>query len=125
MGNLFEGVNVVAKIMELVISNGKCTICGKQIGPVTGDPRTFESMDGVRKAFRDQVFYWMKHLAQGQKIPKECSPHSIPHLSVRLYPKGRCRKESISLKAGRGSPLTARSWPAWQIPPILWASSTG
>jgi len=37
MGNLFEGVNVVAKIMELVLSNGKCTLCGKQIGPVTGD----------------------------------------------------------------------------------------
>jgi formate C-acetyltransferase len=78
MGNLFEGVNVVAKIMELVISNGKCTICGKQIGPVTGDPRTFESMDGVRKAFRDQVFYWMKHLAQGQKIPKETQSAFYP-----------------------------------------------
>ena len=78
MGNLFEGVSVVAKIMELVITNGKCALCGKQIGPLTGDPRTFESMEGVRKAFRDQVFYWMKHIAQGQKIPKETQSAFYP-----------------------------------------------
>ncbi len=71
MGNLFEGVSVVAKIMELVLNNGKCAICGKQIGPLTGDPRTFESIEGVRQAFREQVAYWMKYLARGVKVPKE------------------------------------------------------
>jgi len=30
MGSIFEGVNVVAKIMELVVNNGKCAVCGKQ-----------------------------------------------------------------------------------------------
>ena len=49
MGAIFEGVNVVAKIMELVVNNGKCAICGKQIGPLTGDPRTFESIEGVQE----------------------------------------------------------------------------
>ncbi len=36
-------------------------VCGKQIGPMTGDPRTFQSMAAVKQAFREQVFYWMKH----------------------------------------------------------------
>ncbi len=71
MGAIFEGVSVVAKIMELVVNNGKCAICGKQIGPLTGDPRTFESIEGVRRAFREQVFYWMTYLVKGAKELKE------------------------------------------------------
>jgi formate C-acetyltransferase len=71
MGNLYEANSVAAKILELVIHNGKCAICGKQIGPLTGDPRTFESIEGVRQAFREQVFYWMKYNAKGAKVLKE------------------------------------------------------
>jgi formate C-acetyltransferase len=71
MGNLYEANSVAAKILELVIHNGKCAICGKQIGPLTGDPRTFESIEGVRQAFREQVFYWMKYNARGAKVLKE------------------------------------------------------
>jgi pyruvate formate-lyase/glycerol dehydratase family glycyl radical enzyme len=71
MGAIFEGVNVIAKIMELVVNNGKCAVCGKQIGPLTGEPRTFESIEAVRQAFRQQVFYWMTYLAKGAKILKE------------------------------------------------------
>ena len=71
-------VTIVAKILELVINNGKCALCGKQIGPLTGDPRTFESMEGVRQAFREQVFYWMKYNARGVKVLKENQ--------VRWYP---------------------------------------
>jgi formate C-acetyltransferase len=78
MGNLYEATTIGAKILELVINNGKCALCGKQIGPLTGDPRTFESMEGVRQAFRDQVFYWMKYNARGVKMLKENQ--------VRWYP---------------------------------------
>jgi formate C-acetyltransferase len=38
---------------------------------MTGDPRTFESIEGVRKAFREQVFYWMTYNAKGSKALKE------------------------------------------------------
>ncbi|MFC1933721.1 glycyl radical protein [Chloroflexota bacterium] len=67
----YEGVIVGPKLIELVMNNGKCALCGKQIGPLTGDPRTFESMEGVRKAFREQVFYWMKYNAKGAKMIQE------------------------------------------------------
>ena len=68
MQHSFTGLFNVAKIVELVLNNGKCAICGKQIGPLTGDPRTFESMEGVKQALREQVFYWMKHLCHGVTI---------------------------------------------------------
>ena len=73
-----EGLNNVAKLMELVLNNGKCALCGKQIGPLTGDPRTFESMAAVRQAFREQVFYWMKYLVKGTKELKENQSRLFP-----------------------------------------------
>jgi formate C-acetyltransferase len=78
MGNLYEANSIVAKILELVINNGKCAICGRQIGPLTGDPRTFESIEGVRQAFREQVFYWMKYDAKGAKVLKETQSKWYP-----------------------------------------------
>ncbi len=66
-----DGTIIAPKLIELVLNNGKCALCGKQIGPMTGDPRTFESMEGVRQAFRAQVFYWMKYVAKGAKLIEE------------------------------------------------------
>jgi formate C-acetyltransferase len=66
-----EGTLVGPKILELVMNNGKCALCGKQIGPQTGDPRTFESIESVRQAFRKQTFYWMTYCAKAVKITKE------------------------------------------------------
>ena len=67
----FSALFNVAKIVELVINNGKCAICGKQIGPLTGDPSTFESMAAFKQAFREQVFYWMRYLCLGDKTQME------------------------------------------------------
>jgi formate C-acetyltransferase len=66
-----EGTLIGPKVLELVMNNGKCVLCGKQIGPLTGDPHTFESMQAVRQAFRKQVFYWMKYNAKGVKLIEE------------------------------------------------------
>jgi len=66
------------KILELVINNGKCAICGKQIGPLTGDPRTFESIERLRQAFREQVFYWMTYNAKGSKELKQAQSAWYP-----------------------------------------------
>ena len=73
-----EGLNSVAKMMELVLNNGKCALCGKQIGPLTGDPRTFESIAAVREAYRQQVFYWMTYLVKGTKMLKENQSRLFP-----------------------------------------------
>jgi len=71
MDHGFEGIMMAPKILELVINNGRCMLCGKQIGPATGDPLTFESMDQVKEAFRKQVFYWGECLARADKALKE------------------------------------------------------
>ncbi len=73
-----EGQQNVAKLVELVLNNGKCALCGKQIGPLTGDPRTFESIEAARQAFRKQVFYWTRYFVKGAKVLKESQAHLLP-----------------------------------------------
>lgn len=78
MAHNWEGDNNVAKLVELALNDGKCAICGRQIGPQTGDPRTFESIEAVRQAFRAQVFYWTKYFVKGVKVLKEAQAAWFP-----------------------------------------------
>jgi pyruvate formate-lyase/glycerol dehydratase family glycyl radical enzyme len=71
MDNGYEAITLAPKLMELVLSDGKCTICGKYTGMHTGDPRTFQSMSHVKDAFRRQMFFWGEHMARAVKTLKE------------------------------------------------------
>ena len=52
----------IAKALELALNNGVCRLSGKQIGPATGDPRKFTSMNDVVDAFRKQVAAYVKEM---------------------------------------------------------------
>jgi pyruvate formate-lyase/glycerol dehydratase family glycyl radical enzyme len=78
MAHNWEGDTCAAKLLELVLNNGKCALCGRQIGPLTGDPRTFESMAAVRQAFREQAFYWTRYFVKGVKVLKENQARYLP-----------------------------------------------
>ncbi|MFC1863287.1 pyruvate formate lyase family protein, partial [Thermodesulfobacteriota bacterium] len=67
----WEGVCIVPKILELVMFNGKCILCEKQIGPATGDPRTFTAISDLLKAYKVQLNYWMRLLVRAIKAVKE------------------------------------------------------
>jgi pyruvate formate-lyase/glycerol dehydratase family glycyl radical enzyme len=62
MQHSFAGLFNIAKAVELVVNNGKCAICGEQVGLLTGDPHTFQSMNGVKQAFEAQVANSMNYL---------------------------------------------------------------
>lgn len=55
MHHHYAGLYNAAKALELALNNGKCALCGEQVGPLTGDPRSFESMAGVKAAFQTQM----------------------------------------------------------------------
>ena len=67
----WEGICLTPKILELVLFDGKCSLCGRQLGPQTGDPRTFESMSEVQGAFIEQLYYWMTMMVRGIQTVKE------------------------------------------------------
>jgi pyruvate formate-lyase/glycerol dehydratase family glycyl radical enzyme len=100
MGQLYEGNINVAKLLELVLTNGKCSVCGKQIGPSTGDPKHFESMAAVRQAYREQVFYWMKYLAKGITALKEIQSSQLPAPFASSLAEGPLQKGVDILSGG-------------------------
>jgi len=59
-GYLHYGGPNLASVMELVMTNGVRRSDGARIGIETGDPRTFESLEKVREAFRKQVAHIRK-----------------------------------------------------------------
>jgi formate C-acetyltransferase len=73
----WEGVCITPKILELVLSNGKCVLCGKQIGLQTGEPSTFDSMSAVRQAYQKQLFYFMEQMAKAIKLIKEAQAKMV------------------------------------------------
>ena len=54
-----SGIFNIGKILDLTLHNGKCSMCGEQLGPETGDPRDFKSMDEFMEAYRKQNDYFM------------------------------------------------------------------
>ncbi len=88
MDNGYESIALASKWIELVLSNGKCTICGKQIGLATGDPRKFESIDQVKDAYRKQVFYWGEYMAKAEKIFKENQSQWYPAPFCSAFAEG-------------------------------------
>lgn len=71
MQHSWEGICLAPKLLELVLNNGKCVLCGRQIGPMTGEPSTFDSMGKVRRAYEEQQSYWLEQMAKGIKVVKE------------------------------------------------------
>ena len=49
-----------AKIFELALNNGADPKTGKQLGPLTGDPRNFSSFDEFYDAFKRQIDFFAK-----------------------------------------------------------------
>lgn len=45
-----------------------CRITGKQVGPKTGDARTFKSFEDVIEAYKKQMFYAIKTLANWDNL---------------------------------------------------------
>lgn len=67
----FTALQNMVKVLDLTIHNGKCSLCGRQIGPQTGDVHDFKFFDDFKEAFRQQTFFWMEHLVKGVKFQME------------------------------------------------------
>ena len=66
--NTFVALINVPKIVELTLNNGKCPISGDQLGPQTGDVRSFASMGEFKKALEKQFRYWVEQSCKSVKV---------------------------------------------------------
>ena len=63
-----SGIFNIGKILDLTLHDGKCSMCGEQLGPHTGDPRDFKSMDEFMTAYRKQNDYFMNILCRAVTV---------------------------------------------------------
>ncbi|MCD8100426.1 MAG: hypothetical protein LUE06_07590 [Oscillospiraceae bacterium] len=66
------GITNVAKMLDIVLHNGKCSICGEEIGLKTGDPRDFKTFDEFKAAFVKQIMYSNEIVMKAIKVEMEC-----------------------------------------------------
>ena len=72
----------LAKCLELALNDGKCLLTQKQMGPETGDPKQFKTIDEVLEAFRKQVEFFINHLVIYDNIIDQMHAEIAP---VPLY----------------------------------------
>ncbi len=54
----------LAKCLELALHNGRCAVFDHQVGPETGDARTFSHYDEIMRAYEKQVHFAMTQFNQ-------------------------------------------------------------
>lgn len=76
----------VPMILELALNDGVCRNNGKQIGPHTGDPRSFETYDDLWKAFETQLTANLKPSIAAMALYMKMSGEMLPNpLLSSLY----------------------------------------
>lgn len=89
----------IAKALELALNDGVCRLSGKQIGPKTGDPRKFNSIEDVFKAFREQVSAYVNEMVSALNIIEKTHAkyHPLPYFSLLM---DDCVEKALDITAG-------------------------
>jgi len=92
----------LTKIIELALNNGKNPLNGKQVGPKTGNPRKFKSMDDFVAAFQKQLEYAVEKNVMANQVVEDIflkhypvAYHNLMHPNTREtgldYNGGGCK----------------------------------
>jgi formate C-acetyltransferase len=66
------------KVLEITLHNGIDPRTGEQLGPATGDPRTFLCMEELYHAFEKQVNYFVDVKARGNNVIERLYARYLP-----------------------------------------------
>lgn len=87
----------IAKVLEITLNNGK--IGDEQVGPVTGCPTTFKSVEDLFSAYKKQMAYFVRLLAESDNCVDVAHAQRapLPFLSALVYD---CIGRGISVQEG-------------------------
>ncbi len=111
VASLLETPISVAKVLELALNDGKCRLCGKQIGPDTGDPREFRVFDEVVEAYKKQMKFFAKHAAITNATEAVVHAEVMPTPFISINVKG-CVDRGLDATAGGQEYYYSTSFPA-------------
>ncbi len=75
---LGSGFLSLAKVLEIAMNNGVDPRTGKQVGPATGDPRSFKTYDDLYEAFKKQLVYTLDLMNDSFNMAYALHPDSVP-----------------------------------------------
>lgn len=70
----------LAKCLELAINDGKCPISGQQLGPHTGHFADMNTFDDVKKAYSEQVDYFVSLMVCSLNTMATLHKRQTPHI---------------------------------------------
>lgn len=118
-----SGFISLGKVLELTLNNGVDPRTEKQIGPMTGDPRSFSSFGELYQAFRKQLEYVAETLAnafnvgyslhaQAAQVPLISALHNDCIARGRDLTQGGCRWNNFLAIVPHGHQNVANSFAA-------------
>ncbi|HLE81115.1 MAG TPA: pyruvate formate lyase family protein, partial [Dehalococcoidia bacterium] len=75
---LGSGFLSLAKTLELTLNNGRDPRTGKQVGPATGDPRTFSTYEELYEGFKQQLVYFLDLMNDSYNMAYALHPDVVP-----------------------------------------------
>jgi len=89
----------LAKAVELALNRGKCAVTGEQLGPRTGDPRTFKTFDEFYVAVKKQLDAIMERLCKLSDLADEIRSRFEPTPYLSAIVRG-CADSGKDITAG-------------------------
>ncbi|MBR3663464.1 MAG: glycyl radical protein [Desulfovibrio sp.] len=96
---LQEDQPCLAKIVEMVLYNGKDPVTKKQLGPETGDPRTFETFDQLYDAYKAQLKHLFTISRHHSDLSQMARLHVVPSVFRSVMIDG-CVENGVCEEAG-------------------------
>lgn len=98
-GETNAAMSNIAKALEFALNDGKDRLNGIQVGPKTGDPRNFKSIDDVIDAFRIQVEWYVDKMVEALNIIEKVHAvhYPLPYFSLLL---DDCCEKALDVTAG-------------------------
>ena len=98
-GSPSAGYLNMPKCLELVLHNGVDPLTGKQLGPQTGDPRTFKTKEQLIDAVKTQMHYFWDLIHKGfnRVIPYHAT--RLPAIFASVVVDG-CIKKGLPIQCG-------------------------
>ena len=83
------------KVFEIALYGGKDPVTGKQVGPQTGDVRTFTSIEQLKEAYLAQLAYFIKRFVYKFNRVVSVHAYTMPTLIASAFTQGCIEKGKL------------------------------
>lgn len=89
----------IAKALELALNDGRCRLSGEQVGPRTGNPLSFTSIEDVLRAFSVQVEAYVREMVAALQVIEKTHARvfPLPYFSLVM---DDCVERGLDVTAG-------------------------